>query len=421
MCGGIVVTRATCLRPTVCALLVLFVLVASASCWASSGSATETPKTGRATLTTDDLIAIATHNQQNIEILDITYVVKQEPVDRSALKRPIIEEQRVSVISAIDDSRFYWRRQMKSSPDGDFGSLHHFAWDGGQLGTTYTPARKRASLTDERPPIAIAREHDVLLAGMLLPSTEEGIGLDDASLVSLLRAVKLREQTEYVDTHECHVVDLVVRDQMVGTFWIDATRGAVVLKKQLYGRDGKPNSVQRVSAVEEFIDEDGRTAWLPVEYESNTYNIGVFGTPLKKRVTVDVKKTRLNPAVSDETFRIKIPPGTRISDRRSGQVLSYTLTGELDVLSDESIADLEEDITADLEMKEAGETGGAREALDPDQIPSENVETETQTADVATGRSTGKLVLGVILVLISLAVLAFVVMRLKGAASSRSA
>ena len=102
---------------------------------------------------------------------------------------------------------------------------------------------------------------------------------------------------------------------------MDPTQGAAIIQAVEYGGDGEVYRVTNVHALHKFTAKDGRAAWLPVRSEI-LLNFPDF--QVSQEVLIDVERTILNPAVSEETFRVRLAPGTAIADARPGDfIISY--------------------------------------------------------------------------------------------------
>lgn len=304
------------------------------------------------------LTELARENQRNIKVLETSFSMVQNriPPDSDS-DAPWIEELKWDLVSTIDDSRFFMSKRIRFQGEADFGQETHLSFDGADLGIIYIPEGSTASLSSERPPIRASNEHRMFVTGRLFPEAEGGNGYNDGSLVSLLKNGTIREDMEYANGHKCCVVDVRIDGHDLGTYWLDPSQGAAIIKAVEYRGDGEVSSVTTVHDLHKFTAEDGRAAWLPVHSEI-LWNFPDF--QVRQEVLVDVERTILNPAVSEETFRIQLAPGTAIADSRPGDfIISYITEDGSIALPGVTPADAVVTPVGRVDQLEQKETGGS--------------------------------------------------------------
>ena len=279
-------------------------------------------------LTINDLITIARYNQEGIGVLDFQFRMTQSLADTKAnaeLAQRSIAEASYSVLSTIDESRSYWRKKIRLYATPDPRPEVHLVSDKDKYNAIYTPEARTGVLMDTQLPRWAHKENEILSAGMLFPpqdSEKEEKDPDFDNLAALLKLGQLRKEIEEVDGQECSVVDIVINDLTVSTLWLDAGRGAAIRKRVDYGKNGAIVSTTQVHKLHEFMDTGGRSVWVPAEIE---IYLEAAGLRVKKYVTLDVDKSRINPPITDKDFRIEFPPGTTVNDMQAD--ISY-VSGE---------------------------------------------------------------------------------------------
>jgi hypothetical protein len=158
---------------------------------------------------------------------------------------------------------------------------------------------------------------------MLGEPQPDGLGIDDASLVSLLNRGTVRDQLEFVGETPCHVVDAYYEGVRYATVWLDVERGMLPLKRVGYGRDGNVSSAVTVASV---VFLEAEQVWLPESWQTEMH---VRGETLRTHTVIEPESVKINPPVSDEDFRPWFPPGTIVSDLISGQVYRIADSGEI--------------------------------------------------------------------------------------------
>jgi len=158
---------------------------------------------------------------------------------------------------------------------------------------------------------------------MLGEPQPDGLGIDDASLESLLSRGTVRDQLEFVGETPCHVVDAFYEGVRYATVWLDVERGLLPMKRVGYGRDGNVSAEVTVDSLILLEDEQ---VWLPESWQTEMH---VRGETLRTHTVIEPESVRINPPVSDDDFRPWFPPGTTVSDLISGQVYRIADSGEI--------------------------------------------------------------------------------------------
>lgn len=171
----------------------------------------------------------------------------------------------------------------------------------------------------DEPTEQAAKDCIMLSAALFLPPIQGGWGVDDGSVVSLLKHGVLREGTEVIDGRDCYVVDGVTEEHKGGaivpytTVWLDIERGVVPLKRVLYAKGGVTSSESFLTGYQAFESGGGQVVWLPTRIEATA-----FRGDSKFQKTVAVHDIAVNPDVDASVFRIEFPPGTNVIDTATG-------------------------------------------------------------------------------------------------------
>ena len=283
-------------------------VLASAGLLASASIASESSAD---TLTLTDLTNLATLNREAINSLDVTYSIRQEAPEEFQInnQRPIYYRHQRYLFDLNHPTRYRidLKQQLtKISAE----STVALAYDG-DVHTRLNPMSNAGVIASDPPTRTPKEEDPVLIAALMYPPTLGGLGIDDGSMVSLLRHGELREELGKVDLHDVHIVDAYADGKRYATVWLDADRGVVPLRAVMYDANGEITYEQRIFDVREFMDEHGNRVWLPVSIESVSV---LRGFEIVTSTEVDPERTLLNPPVHRERFRIEFPPGGTVYD-----------------------------------------------------------------------------------------------------------
>ncbi len=158
---------------------------------------------------------------------------------------------------------------------------------------------------------------------MLGEPQPDGMGIDDASMESLLARGTVRDQLELVGDTPCHVVDALYEDTRYATVWLDVERGLLPMKHVCYGHDHNVSSTVAVDSVVFLEDEQ---VWLPRSWHTE---FQARGETLRTYTTIEAESVELDPPVTDDDFQPWFPPGTYVSDQILGLTYRITDSGEI--------------------------------------------------------------------------------------------
>ncbi len=254
-----------------------------------------------------------------IRTLRISYEVYQDP-DRRQTTAQIPHILRHVLVDARN-GRYSIDRTivvsgLATEPSGKVTT--HFDFDGVAQGA-YLPERGIGLLKEgaDLHPLAESGLWGIM---MWSPPHPEGLGIDDGSLVSLLKRGRVRGELELVGDRPCHVVDAFEEGVRYATVWLDVERDLLPMRRVTYGHDGQPVVEVTVETVVYLEDQD---LWLP---ESWRTTLRLQGRTLTKRTVVHPESVEINPPLDEHDFAPRFPPGTIVTDQIAG--LTYRVGPE---------------------------------------------------------------------------------------------
>jgi hypothetical protein len=255
-----------------------------------------------------------------LSAIEVTYTLTQHL--EGSLPFPGLEGQRDLIIHRdllldLKDFRFDVKRRVfgrDPKPSDPNDGLFHLTWDG-KLFVEYQVGEHFAN-TDPHLPEGqnqkLQAAKDPLLKAMLIyPPTPGGTGIDDGSLVSLLRSGHLRKGVEDIDGRSCCVLDFTAPRGAPGRAWLDIERSLAPLKIETY--DGDERKIDQEWHLTEYaqLNGNGQDFWCPMKVDI-TFRHG--SALVKKQIIVEKDGTRVNPAISDASFRVDFPRFTVVHD-----------------------------------------------------------------------------------------------------------
>ncbi len=276
------------------------------------------PSEGHDALTAEKLAALA--EQRSLDAIKTAYVLTKhlegqpEAIARLKIASGFIPKIEQRVLIDLKSDRFLKDRHVtRNKPGKPIQTV--FAWDL-QTYMQYSPGRDEGRI-DSRPDKQygdVADKNDPFLSACLLsPPEPDGKGIDDWSLVSWLRGGEVHKELDEIDGRRCCVVDRKrVNGTLLARAWLDVERSLAPVKFQRFEFD-RPEVMMECHATD-FVElaGNGRTIWLPMRVDETIHHDG--GVVLKKSTSVDRNATRINPKLSDESFRIEFPDGTMVDD-----------------------------------------------------------------------------------------------------------
>ncbi len=165
-------------------------------------------------------------------------------------------------------------------------------------------------------------------------------------------------QTELIDGHMCHVVEVVgAFDAIVARVWIDPERGFLPVRQVYYDPAALPPAIVLSLAINDAIEvvED---VWLAVSGQRETLPSSDFeelanGLNYTMSVQADASGLRLkvNEGVGDTVFDLstKLPPRTLVSDLDTGHI-AMASARDYSATADSALASLSEFTRAEPEL-----------------------------------------------------------------------
>ena len=285
---------------------VISVAAALVAAMATAGAAAD--------LSLQDIVVIAQSVRERIASIDAAFEETQELIEGDLPLLVPVLRGRMRYDGKTGNYR--WRKESADpQADNKMSEMEYAYYDG--TATFYDPTFKQGSISEPaaRPINPLAAERLLTGALMHLPRPD-GHGVDDASLVSLLKYGSLRRKRAEIAGRSCHIVDANFKDasgtsRRYATVWLDVERGAMPMRTLLYGNDGAQVVDARVLQSQPFDDGTGQTIWLPTKMEYLTTR---GGNRVKLVVTADTARTKLNPVLDQSTFMIGFPQGTTVTD-----------------------------------------------------------------------------------------------------------
>ena len=301
----------------------IFVVLLCIICTSFSAEAIATQQVG---LQIEDLIKMAATSRDELSSIDVTYETNQALPERVGRSRISNIKRRLCV--DFKNSYFYEERALTSSYDEEEKERKATETYDGQNRMLFLPEKELGSI--DAPKIdpnnlkkALFGKMPLLVAGLMGPPENGGLGIDDGSMVSLLKHGTLREKTESVDGCETYVVDAKLDGKMYATVWLDVERGVMPLRAVLYGASGEITSDKQITEIREFDNGAGNKIWLPVAFN---YSRKVKGKEAKVSTRIDPNTLRVNLPTERNMFRIEFPPNTTIHDAVIG--VTYQIPGD---------------------------------------------------------------------------------------------
>ncbi len=283
-----------------------------------------------AVLGIEQLRVLASNRPVRPSSLWVAYDVFQEPAAFDPTHIPHLFR---SVLVDASTGRFFMDRSMEIEQPGHEGetATATFAFDGEVQGA-FLPDQLIGILT-EGTDIDGLNESGLWGVMMLGEPQPGGMGIDDASLESLLAHGTVRDQLELVTDTPCHVVDAFYEGVRYATVWLDVERGLLPMKRVGWRLDGTASSTVTVDAVMFLEDEQ---VWLPKSWQTE---FQARGETLRTYTVVEPESIEINPPVYDEDFRPQFPPGTVVTNQISGQAYRITDSGEIGEILYERVND----------------------------------------------------------------------------------
>jgi hypothetical protein len=268
-------------------------------------------------VTIDRLATVATDRFNRLKAFNASYAVRLRVSTHGKRPSTKTELQRFRVLSDFSTQRF------RTEIQGDQVRHEDLRWNG-KLATRFWPDILSGSIVSATTtPKDLFRFDQLLTLALLRPPSMEGNGIDDGSLVSILRRGEIRNGKEAVLNRPCVVVDATwasstIKKSLYATAWIDVDRDLLPMRIVLYDHDGKAAKTVNVQEAVQFRGSDGTTLWIPTKLTMTAK----FGSmrDVDEEITVDTEQSSLNPRLSDEMFTVAFPPATLVNDLVANRV-----------------------------------------------------------------------------------------------------
>ena len=281
---------------------------------------------------------------------------KEDPVLRTVLRgiefnqsllhsiRITFREERTQPEEARQWIRSHWMGTQPGAQDEGRTTISLFPAKVVTLGTLVMKGKKcRLERKQVYPKVDFAsdpqRQEEIVFNGKDLfryyPRGEEAYihrGSDEMKIGGIERIIGVSPATdrrarvtlvgmESVDGIPCYLLEARVSESRFGTndktlthWWIDADRGFRPRRIQIYWPDGE---IHKVEKFDDFREHD-EGVWLPHKITNQQYS----STARRGKrfqwtdTTYTIQEVQVNPDISDSTFNIGFPSGTRIYDAR---------------------------------------------------------------------------------------------------------
>jgi hypothetical protein len=192
----------------------------------------------------EDLIQMAAASREEISSIDITYEVNQTIPEslreKGGMNAPGYIERRLLVdFSTLS----YYEERCLGDDSQRKGTRVLEAYDG-ESRMIFLTEKKIGGIDEQKVDKENLKQRcrenlPPLMAALMYPPKNDGIGIDDGSMVSLLKHGILRKKTETVDSCETYVVDAKYNGRLYATVWLDIKRGVIPLRAVMYGAKGE--------------------------------------------------------------------------------------------------------------------------------------------------------------------------------------
>jgi len=265
--------------------------------------------------TTNDLLKVA--ERRLLNAIEVKYTLTQH-IEGPTPNHPEFEGAPDLVIQRdllldLKNLRFEVKRKVfgRDTPqtsDPNDGLIKN-VWDG-NLFTQYQVGENFADISTHLPNKAKEEAlEDWLLRGILVyPPTPGGFGVDDGSLISLLRRGHLRKGSEEIDGRPCCVVESTDFGRQ-WVVWLDIERSLAPLKIQTL----LDKEVHQEWHLTDFVklSGDGQDFWFPMKLDLTDRN---GKSVIQRQIIVDRDVTKINPTISDASLHLDFPRGTVVYD-----------------------------------------------------------------------------------------------------------
>ena len=262
----------------------------------------------------NELLKVA--EQRSLNAIEVKYTLTQHIEDPTPPPKmegvPDLVIQR-DLLLDLKNLRFVVKRKLLNrdkpqTSDPNDGLIKN-VWAGNlftqyQVGENFADIRTRLPEKDKKEAV-----EDWLLRTILVyPPTPGGFGVDDGSLISLLRRGHVRKDLEEIDGRPCCVIESTDfgRQWIV---WLDMERSLAPLKIQTL----LDKEVIKEWHLTDFVklSGDGQDFWFPMKLDLTDSD----GKSVSRRqIVVDRDVTKINPTISDASFHLEFPRGTVVHD-----------------------------------------------------------------------------------------------------------
>jgi hypothetical protein len=272
-------------------------------------------------LSIEELRGLAANRPVRPDSLLLAYDIFQDPAAFSPDSHIAHMYRNVLVDAATGRYSMEESKQIESAAHDSATQTVEFTFDG-EVQAAFLPDQMMGVLREgaDADGLQMSALWGVMMLGEPQPG---GLGIDDASLESLLSRGTVRDQLEFVGETPCHVVDAYYEGVRYATVWLDVERGLLPMKRVGYGRDGNVSSAVTVDSV---VFLEAGQVWLPGSWQTE---FQAMGETLRTHTVIEPESVKINPPVSDDDFRPWFPPGTTVSDLISGQAYRITDSGEI--------------------------------------------------------------------------------------------
>lgn len=296
--------------------------------WCLIGALVATLYAADAQLTRDDLVAIAQANAEAITAVEMQFDVKQAYLEPPKHPVPLCSDLHCRFLFDMQKGRFLYRSVVKA-PAYPKPDVIVTAYDGADR-SEYIASTKSGTILANPPPDSVptSDKTTVLAAAMVMPPKPGGFGLNDGSMVSLLKhqASEVQAAPERVEGQKVYVCTSGTPQRRLPVAWVSPDWGALPVKLLTYAQvssgEFRVMSELRVLEARRFDDHKGRHVWLPIRFE--TVDRPRDGSVVKIQVTVEPESIRINPELTDTDFRVPFPVGTVVKDVASNAEFKQT-------------------------------------------------------------------------------------------------
>ena len=161
---------------------------------------------------------------------------------------------------------------------------------------------------------------------LLSDNGEDGFGFSDTGIAAYRKDCDVNQRTfalkgkeKYEGDHYASILEVYEKEQLLQRFWIDADRGYICPKEQVFSSSTGTVFLFSETVSENFVLDEQSQKWFPLSV------IKTIGKEQEEKTRIPEQRTEisvvhgtlvLNQPIPDSVFSIAVPQGGRIDDAR---------------------------------------------------------------------------------------------------------